>query len=530
MPDGVRLWLRIGVVFIGTALSSSVLQGFPTVEPVLLDRRPEYGAGLFALYCDNKSVSNHTTAPGAVDACKEQLDAAASLYAFSLSASTVTTFIQGYLFDQLGPRSSAVGGSLVTALALALFALALSSPSLNWLAWIAVPLADCAGALTSMASFGFVWHVPKHQGLLSSFYAASISMSVYAAALIPWLVRGPLHLSATVTWLGFAALALVSAALTGACAPSLVEYHDVATAATGAPSRPPAGVLCMCRDVLRHFGMRPCRSCLFFAWASFGFASIIVWAADIVQLLYALMPPEEAQALLGLFALIAGLGGSLVQPVLGRLLDLIGLCVYLPLVNGALGAWFAMLGSHSYSVQVVALSIGVVAQSAYAMLIMKWAARTVPPALVGTAFGIIFGVAGVVSLWAQQAAPLIGQLCGGEPDSARALLLPIWLYGGCTLACGGALSLAMFSGSSVDDESPASAQGSGVMQDGGEHGACGGAGDLSTALVREDAHKRRDRPWPAPRPRGRAQAWAAREEDLRFVATRRAQAQHGLVQ
>lgn len=38
----VRLWGRIMVVVFGSALSSSILQAFPTIEPILLDRRRKF--------------------------------------------------------------------------------------------------------------------------------------------------------------------------------------------------------------------------------------------------------------------------------------------------------------------------------------------------------------------------------------------------------------------------------------------------------------------------------------------------------
>lgn len=47
----VRLWARICLVVAAAALSSSVITAFPTVEPILIDRRPAYGAGMFESIC-----------------------------------------------------------------------------------------------------------------------------------------------------------------------------------------------------------------------------------------------------------------------------------------------------------------------------------------------------------------------------------------------------------------------------------------------------------------------------------------------
>ena len=39
-----QTWLRVAVVFVASALCSSVLQAFPAYESILLDTRPAYGA------------------------------------------------------------------------------------------------------------------------------------------------------------------------------------------------------------------------------------------------------------------------------------------------------------------------------------------------------------------------------------------------------------------------------------------------------------------------------------------------------
>ena len=55
---------------------------------------------------------------GAVDACQEQVDAAALLYSVSLGAMAVLMLPSGYLYDRCGPRATSVIGSLLTGVAL----------------------------------------------------------------------------------------------------------------------------------------------------------------------------------------------------------------------------------------------------------------------------------------------------------------------------------------------------------------------------------------------------------------------------
>jgi len=49
-PD-CYLVTRFALVFVGSALSSSICLSFPTLEPILLDQRPSHGAALFAQHC-----------------------------------------------------------------------------------------------------------------------------------------------------------------------------------------------------------------------------------------------------------------------------------------------------------------------------------------------------------------------------------------------------------------------------------------------------------------------------------------------
>ena len=186
------LWARIIVVVIGAALSSSVLQAFPTVQPVLLDRRPAHGAALFASHCSNSTTSNNSSDNNnstGIDACEAQLDAAAELYSISLGVSTGTSLITGWIYDRVGPRRSAVFGALSTAVGFGVLTAGLCLPRLEPLVYVGVTLADCAGALTSLAVYGFSFHSPRHAALVTAMYATSIGLSAELAQLAVWIVR-----------------------------------------------------------------------------------------------------------------------------------------------------------------------------------------------------------------------------------------------------------------------------------------------------------------------------------------------------
>ena len=88
-------------------------------------------------------------------------------------------------------------GALVCAGCNCLITVSLLSPSLNWLSFVAFPLADCAGGLVSLSMWGFTWHYPTHQALIAALFNSSVGFSAYLAVLGGWLVSGPLHMAPT---------------------------------------------------------------------------------------------------------------------------------------------------------------------------------------------------------------------------------------------------------------------------------------------------------------------------------------------
>ena len=63
-------------------------------------------------------------------------------------------FFAGYLYDRFGARFNGVAGSVGVAAGLALLALGITRPSLNWLVYVGFTLADFAGSANSMALYG----------------------------------------------------------------------------------------------------------------------------------------------------------------------------------------------------------------------------------------------------------------------------------------------------------------------------------------------------------------------------------------
>ena len=105
--------------------------------------------------------------------------------------------------------------------------------------YAAFPICDCAGNLVSLCMWGFSWHCPQNQAMMSSLFMASVGLSSYLAVVLVWLVT--VHaLSPVLVWLVPAGLACLSSVLLLVFAVGKDEFHAEASAVTGQPSKPNA--------------------------------------------------------------------------------------------------------------------------------------------------------------------------------------------------------------------------------------------------------------------------------------------------
>lgn len=362
----LRLWTRIGACAVASFFSSGVLVAFPTVEPILLDRRPTHGAGLFAHLCanssSNASFANSSSSIDVIDACEAQENAAATLYSVALAAMQVVSLPGGYLFDYAGPRASSVIAALTTGASLAMLSLGLMYPRFEWLVWLGVPLAEGAGQITAMSIYGFIWHAPQHVALVVSVIALSNGISTYMAALAVWLVRGPAIVPPTLVWFLPALLTLPAAAILACAAPSRREFHAAASTVLGRPSSSVSGSLLHAIAVVAKWWRRDAAN-----WSFLGFSLLIMattscWGALYVQLQQSSLGAADAATAVGAFALFAGPLAALAQPILsGCVYDCIGLRAYLAAVTVGLLAFIATLLLPGLAWQLVGLGIGVLA-------------------------------------------------------------------------------------------------------------------------------------------------------------------------
>jgi MFS family permease len=364
-------------------------------------------------------------------ACPEQLHLAQTLYSVSLGLSTVATLFLGYIYDKRGPRFAGVFGALLCAVCFALVTVALKWPHLNALVWLAVPLADCAGGLVSLAMWGFTWHLPEKQATVSSLYMvsapswlraalaracantsraqASMSVSFCMAFVATFLVHSKtrVHVSPTYVWLVYSAFALLSAVMIGASAPSSSEFHREASSVTGAESKPPESHICRTScHVLRAWSRHSARNVLFVIFATLTYCWVGAWASSYVQLVDLTLDAKNGQRMLTLFAFVGGFFSGVVQPVVGYVFDKIGLRLFFAIVNIALLINICLMDTvipalRPFRIQVIVLMISSFVQSSWAVVILRWNIYFVPPSLNGTAIGVTFAVAGLAQVSVQ---------------------------------------------------------------------------------------------------------------------------------
>jgi hypothetical protein len=207
--------------------------------------------------------------------------------AFSLPA--------GIMYDMLGPRTSAVIGALTVSIGMLLLSLSIASPTLNGIAWPACILCDCAGTMASMAVYGFVWHLPQHQTLLATLFAASFGVSTWLVQVAVWLVEA--GVSPHYVWFIFSGMALVSSLLLSASCVSRREFHACAAAVTGSgsPTPPRIAPITDVLRVLRYWARHPLLTGLFSLYTTTLYCTIGTWAAFFVPLMQSLLPPAQAK-------------------------------------------------------------------------------------------------------------------------------------------------------------------------------------------------------------------------------------------
>ena len=337
---------------------------------------------------------------------------AQTLYSVSLGISVMSSLILGYIYDKRGPRFAGLLGAAIVTLCNILIVVALKIPKLSFLVWIAFPLCDTAGGLVSLAVWGFTWHFPMHQALVSSLFMASTSTSSCMAFVATWLVSGvqigghDLKVSPVYVWLIYSICAVGSAALLACSAATSEEFHREASAVTGRDSKPIASHMFKAsRQVCRTWGRHCFKNTLFNCFAVCSYCWIGSWASAFVQLVDMTLTAEEGVTMLQLFAIVAGLMSGVVQPFVGYSFDRIGLPIFFTVMNIVLLSNVVVMNTvfdhgifRPYHVQVASLFLFSFVQTSWAVVVLRWNVYFVPPALNGTAMGVTFALAGAVQM------------------------------------------------------------------------------------------------------------------------------------
>eukprot|EP01108_Squamamoeba_japonica_P004317 TRINITY_DN3423_c0_g1_i1.p1 TRINITY_DN3423_c0_g1~~TRINITY_DN3423_c0_g1_i1.p1 ORF type:complete len:472 (-),score=91.83 TRINITY_DN3423_c0_g1_i1:3-1418(-) len=306
----LKLIGRIGFVFVGCVLASGTLSGFPTIQPLLAD------AGAFAELGSRKLALDHLS----------------SVYTVASGVSVGAFLFVGWLYDRVGPRWAGVFGAAGSALGMMLMAVSLLSPSVSWLLYVALPFTDTAGALNSMSLFGFIWHAPRHQATILGVDNSATQLTAAMAFVLVALVRIGLPLS--LSFVVFALLSAIAAAISGVFAPSRDEFFTHADAALGEECpRDTRALVPAIRDACAIMRLNRRITIVFFLSQAASYFLFQYWFAYYLQFAEAVFGEETGGALANGVSFAYAVCGAVLTPLLGRVLDHLGLFSLLRLVD-----------------------------------------------------------------------------------------------------------------------------------------------------------------------------------------------------
>eukprot|EP00403_Amphidinium_massartii_P010863 CAMPEP_0178412390 /NCGR_PEP_ID=MMETSP0689_2-20121128/21992_1 /TAXON_ID=160604 /ORGANISM="Amphidinium massartii, Strain CS-259" /LENGTH=403 /DNA_ID=CAMNT_0020033639 /DNA_START=143 /DNA_END=1351 /DNA_ORIENTATION=+ len=375
---------------------------------------------------------------------KEAQDEAYNLvYSLANSASLVTMFLAGLMFDSMGPKLCSVLGSLAAAAGLLLSAVAVQHPSLNNLLYFSYPLAAAGGYGASYSAYGYIWCFGSHhQNLVAGFASATAAVSDALIILGVFLdsessITFPKFLailagtSATVSiglWYlvpgRIAYLASVQYALEKAGEEELqacTSKHDsreglldVEDSANGSkegiegPSHHDAEGL----DELQEDAERSCWEDIVDSYRAFKLHTtinmlfwiylLLVWCFLINSSsnqfsLYKAMK-LDAKALVDAYAVIYGVAGAIMFTTAGFITDALGLQRFFLLQLLLVIVYAVSLVVPSFHVQLAAQLIQIFLISSYTAVCIRWTIVFVPARLLGTFSGLQFALVGLLQV------------------------------------------------------------------------------------------------------------------------------------
>lgn len=377
-----RLWMRVIIVYMACVLAPGVLPIWPVVQPLFAQ------AGVFGDACAYR-----------FGGCQQQQEMLSFVSLIAFAIMLTLTWPLGLAFDQLGPRGCATIGALLCCVAQGCLALTTVYPlEASWLLYPGAVLADFGGTMNAYALFGFLWHDPDYQGLISGLSSSNGSagtlMALIAITMLPfsaalWMLCGSAFVAAVACWL---------------YVPTLEEYRYESSRSLGCPP-PDRGSQPITSQLSKKMAI--CKKCFmanyddnwYFVCSLILLLSFYSYFTGVASPYLSLLLGNEASTDICNFCATAyGVVGLFLGPSSGMLSDKLGL--------KALVAIIAFLNLFQVSMvfvpDVTAQMMGGVAGSAFAALYVtyasRWFALYAPPDEFGNFSGFIMSFCGFASM------------------------------------------------------------------------------------------------------------------------------------
>jgi len=384
--------ISIVVSTICTVLATGVLAGWPLVQPVL---RQE---GVFNYVCMAQQLR-----------CDAQDDALATLYQISMYITLVVFMFCGMMFDFMGPKLSSVCGALASSISLCgiAAAVALDGKTYPWTQWALMYLccimADTGGFVASMSVNGWLWHYPKSQTFLIGLSNGTAQGAAAMGLIVPALVARGIGASASFMLLAMtAALAAVGLHF---FTPSQAEFYEQAarvlnvrvdSITAGSPRW--YALKYQVKSLWAILLIFPVLNSSVYAAIGFGTVGYMRWMSSWGEKYQLWFDDEEVQSLKILFATVVPLGGIILNPLSGIIMDQVGLARYTVVIVIATGGMALAEPIRDFASQQTFIWLFAVYIGTNQNIMGKWPIHFVPPHLFGTAFGSMSAVGGIFGI------------------------------------------------------------------------------------------------------------------------------------
>lgn len=424
-----HVWVAVSTVC--TVLATGVLAGWPLVQPTLRE------AGVFNYACEPQQ-----------HVCSAQDDALSLLYEISMYVTLILFMVCGTWFDFVGPRLSSVIGALASSISLFGIgvACALDAKTYPWSQWASMYffciMADMGGFLASMSLMGWLWHYPMSQTFLIGLSNGTAQSAAAMGTIVPALVARGVGVSTSFMLLATsAALAAIGLHFS---TPSQADFYEQAarvlnvrvdSITAGKPSW--YALKHQMKSLWSILFVFPLLNFLVYFAIGFGTVGYMRWMSSWSEKYQQWFDQDEVESLSVLFATAVPLGGVVLNPLSGIVMDRVGLARYTVIIIVATAGMAVAEPIRDFASQQLFMCLFAVYIGTIQNIPGKWPVHFVPPHLFGASFGSMSAFSGVFGMAVITPMSALG-LDGDGPTSA--------MLGTCSLLLGAAGALLLLRG------------------------------------------------------------------------------------